>query len=131
MSITLTNPTLVEVNGATVENDTDGAATLKNNDYLANQLVFTLRTGTLQSGDLNAGNYGPYVTVTVDLATGNWWSSDSSANGPKMNGTMSASDLANFQSGVAANRNMIEAFAAGPSGIMPGTQVPWTGSKKL
>jgi hypothetical protein len=124
MSITLTNPTLVEVNNVEIENDTDGAATLKNNDYLSNKVVFTLRTGTLQGGNLNAGNYGPNVTVTVDLATGNWWSSDAATN-TSMSGTMSSTDLANFQAAVTANRNMVEAFAAGPSGIMPGTQVPW------
>jgi hypothetical protein len=119
MSITLTTGKLVQINGATVENNTTGACTLFDVDYLANKATFTLRTGTIQSGNLNAGVYGDTVTVSLDLTTGNYQSS----NG--FSGTITGTQLSQFNTLLKNVRNGNEAFVAATP-IMPGTQVPWT-----
>ena len=119
MSITLTNGTLVQINGATVENDVIGAVTSMTVDYLGQTAVFVLRTGSLLNGNINVGNYGQTVQLTINLATGSWSSSAGQS------GTMGPVALNNFNSQFKADRNTVETFAAGGGNLMPGTQVPW------
>jgi hypothetical protein len=124
MSITLTTGTLVQINGSTVENDTIGACISMHVDYFAQTVTFVFRTGVIASGNLNAGNYGPTITLTVVLATGAWTSFNSST-GASLSGTIGAGALANFVAQLKSDRNLVETFAAGASGILPGTQVSW------
>jgi hypothetical protein len=121
MSITLTTGSLVVVNGTQIENNTTGGESHFSMDFLANTVSFELVQGTIQSGNINAGNYPPKITVTVNLTTGDWFAtSGMSGHIPPSNPQLVA--IANqFK----ADRNAMETFAAGASGIMPGTQVPW------
>lgn len=120
MSITLTNGTLVQINGSTIENDTIGACTSMNVDYFSQMATFVFRTGAIQNGNLNAGIYGPTVTFTVNLVTGLWTASTGQT------GTIGAGALASFNSQIKSDRNLVETFAAGAGAFMPGTQVAWT-----
>ena len=117
--ITLTNGKLVQVNGVTTENDTQGVNVSYHVDFLANTVLFTFNIG---SGAPSAFNISAFfsspTTLTVDLTTGNWVSS----NG--LSGTIGATPLANFVAQTKAIRNTVESFAS--SAIMPGTQTPWT-----
>jgi len=119
MSITLTNGTLVQINGSTIENDTVGACVSMTVDYFSQTATFVFRTGVLQNGNLNAGVYGPTVTLTVNLATGAWSASTGQS------GTISGGALASFNSQVKSDRNLVETFAAGGGAFMPGVQVAW------
>lgn len=119
MSITLTSGTLVQINGSTVENDTVGACTSMLVDYFSQTVTFTFRTGTIQNGNLNAGLYGPTVTLTVNLQTGAWSSSSGQS------GTIGAGALASFNSQMKSDRNLVETFAAGAAALLPGVQVAW------
>lgn len=120
MSITLTSGTLVQINGATVENDTVGACMSMSVDYFSQTVTFVFRTGTLQNGNLNAGLYGPTVTLVVNLSTGAWTASTGQS------GTIGAGALASFNSQIKSDRNLVETFAAGGGAILPGAQVAWT-----
>lgn len=119
MSITLTTPTDVTITGPNPVNETDsiGACMGFTVDFFSGTCTFIFRTGQLSGGNLNPGTFGPTVVVTLNLLTGAW----SSDNGHS--GTVSASQL---NSQFKSDRNLVEVFAAGASGIMPGTQVPWT-----
>jgi hypothetical protein len=121
MSITLTNGKLIQVNGVTVENDSVGATTVLSVDFFASTVSYTLRTGSLIPGppqNLNAGAFGDTVTVTINLISGAWTSS----NG--LNGTIAAGQLTQIQNQFKGDRNLSEQHAVNQS-IMPGTQVPW------
>jgi hypothetical protein len=118
MSITLTTGKLVQVNGATVENNTTGEDMNLDVDYLGNTATFTLKTGTIQAGNLNAGVYGDTVSVTLNLLTGAY----QSTNG--VSGTITSTQLQQFNTLLKNVRNGNEAFVAATA-IMPGTQVPW------
>jgi hypothetical protein len=119
MSITLTTPKKVALNDVVIENNTQGACMGYSIDFFSNTFVATLRTGVVQGGNLNAGVYGDLVTLTVNLTTGAWTSS----NG--LTGTVPGGALANFVNQFKTDRNATESYAAGSSGIMPGVQVPW------
>jgi hypothetical protein len=123
MSITLTTPKKIALNDVVVENNTQGADVSMSMDYLSNVATFIFSIGTVQGTppNLNIGAYAAAdtVTVTLDLTTGNW----SSSNGKS--GTLTGAAFNNFVSQMKATRNSAEVFASGPSAIMPGTQVPW------
>jgi uncharacterized membrane protein YfbV (UPF0208 family) len=118
MSITLTTGKLVQVNGVTLENNTTGADMSFDIDFFANVATFTLRTGVLQSGNLNPGVYGDTVTVSLNMVTGAYQSS----NG--VSGTISGTQLQQFQTMMKNLRNGNEVFVAATP-IMAGIQVPW------
>lgn len=126
MSITLTTPTVVAISGAisAIENDSIGACMAMNVDYFSQTVTFIFRTGSLQGGNLNAGQYGPTVTLVVNLQTGAWNSSNSQTN-QQLSGIIGAGALASFNSQLKSDRNLSETFTSGASGILPGVQVPW------
>ena len=119
MSITLTNPLLVAFNGVTQENDTVGAVVSLDVDYLANVATYKFATGALLNGNLNPGTYGKTVLVTLNLTTGAW----TDYNGHS--GVLSGVAFTNLVAQLKGDRNQAETFAAGASGILPGTQVAW------
>ena len=119
MSITLTTGTNVSINGVSIENDTIGGCTGFLVDFLGNQVTFNLVTGTILNGNINAGNYGTRVSVTVNMTTGQW----ASTNG--LSGTLAGANLTNIVNQFRSDRNLMETFAAGGSGILPGAQVTW------
>ena len=126
MSITLTSPYTVSVNGSQVENDTVGACTGMSLDYLANVLTYSFAIGGLTGSPANL-NIGPYaqtnsqnVIVTVQLLTGGW--SDNHGH----SGTIPGAILNPIITQLLANRNTAEGFVAVSGGLMPGTQVAWT-----
>ena len=125
MSITLTTGTNVQINAVQVENDTIGACMSMHVDYFSQTVTFVFRTGVIQSGNLNAGNYGPTATLVVNLTTGVWTSTNSQTT-TVLSGTVGAGALASFNSQLKSDRNLVETFASGASGILPGVQVAWT-----
>lgn len=126
MSITLTTGTNVSINSVQVENDTIGGCTGFFVDFLGNQVTFNLVTGVILNSNINAGVYGPRVNVTVNLNTGAWAAVNALNQSQVIaSGNVSGPALTNFINQVKSDRNLMETFAAGGSGIMPGTQVPW------
>lgn len=122
--ITLTTPTSVTCSGlvaAGVLSETDNIAGVSwyHVDFLGGTLSFELALGTLANGNVNVGVYPPRITVSISLATGVWTSSTGGS------GTIPGSSLTNIVAQFAANRNNMETFAAGGSGICPGTQSAW------
>jgi len=117
--ITLTTGRLVQINGVTQENDTQGVVTGFTVDFLGNTATFFLSIGSGAPSAFNVAVYNTPVSVTVNLSTGAW----SSSNG--LSGNVSGAALTNFVTQVKGDRNLMETFAAGASGIMPGTQTPW------
>lgn len=117
--ITLTTGKLVAINGVTQENDTQGAVVSYTVDFLANTATFVLQIGSGAPAAFNVGVYSVPITVTVNLVTGAWLSS----NG--LSGTIGGGALANFNTSIKADRNLAEGFSAGGSGILPGTQTAW------
>lgn len=127
MSITLTQPVGVTITGPNPVSETDsiGACTNMNVDYFAQTVTFVFRTGTIVNSNLNAGVYGPTVTLVVNLTTGAW-TAFNSLSGASSSGTIGAGALASFNSQLKSDRNLVETFAAGGGQLLPGTQVPWT-----
>ena len=121
MSITLTTPTGVTITGPNPVSETDsvGACMSMSVDYFSQTVTFVFRTGTIVSGNLNAGLYGPSPTLTVNLTSGAWSSSTGQS------GTIGAGALASFNSQIKSDRNLVETFAAGAGALLPGVQVPW------
>lgn len=119
MSITLTTPQSVVINGTTIENDTAGFVTSYSIDFIANLAYIYLNQGTVSGNVATVGHYGGSANFTVNLITGAWTASNGGA------GTFSGPGLASFLSEIKADRNLMETFAAGSSGLMPGTQVAW------
>ena len=126
MSITLTTPYTVSVNGSQVENDTIGGCSGYTLDFLASVLTYTFIVGTL-TGNPPALNSGPYaqlqgqsVTVTVNLKTGAW--SDNHNHG----GTIPSIILTPIVATAISNRNTSEGFVAVSGGLMPGSLTAWT-----
>jgi hypothetical protein len=122
--ITLTTPTQVTCTGlvsAGVLSETDNVAGVSTFtvDFLSGTVTFTLILGTLLNGNVNAGVYPPRINVTVNLATGAW----NSSNG--LSGTINPASLTSVISQFASDRNLMETFSAGASGILPGTQTAW------
>jgi hypothetical protein len=119
MSITLTSGKLVAINGVTQENDSVGAVTLMEVDYVTGNVRFCLKTGSINGLTLAPGVYGEDVTLIINAITGNWRDSNGHS------GNIAGATLTNFVSQMKAIRNTVETFAAGASGVMPGTQVAW------
>ncbi len=117
--ITLTTGQLVQINGVTKENDTQGVVTGFSVDFLGNTATFHLSIGSGAPSAFNIGVYNAPVDVTVNLSTGVW----TSTNG--FSGTVAGAALTSFNNQVKADRNLMETFASGNSNIMPGTQVAW------
>jgi len=117
MSITLTNPATVAVNGVTAESDANTAVT-----YLELLYPFSLRIfvsyGTTTGQVFAPGTVLPKVIITISLHDGTW----SSSNG--LSGTLSPAQLSNMQAEALNIRNGLESLIA--SGITPGTFVAWT-----
>jgi hypothetical protein len=126
MSITLTTPYVISVNGAQAENDAAGACTGMSVDYLGNVMVYTFSIGNLSGNPSNlvAGSYAiannQQITITVQLLTGAW--SDNHGH----NGTIPPSILNPIVAQLLSNRNSAESFMSVSGGLLPGTQVPWT-----
>ncbi|HEV2399495.1 MAG TPA: hypothetical protein VGS27_21305 [Candidatus Sulfotelmatobacter sp.] len=120
MSITLTTGVLLQLNGATIENDVSGFVSAFHVDFLTNSVLITLLQGNVVGNVASQGQYGATVNVTVNLSTGAWTSSNGKA------GTVTGASFTTFVSQMKADRNLMETFAAGASGIMPGTQVAWS-----
>ncbi|SRR6266436_342105 len=118
--ITLTTGKLVAINGVTQENDTIGGIVSMHVDYLAQTVTFVLQIGQLVSNNINVGAYSSPVTVTINLVTGAWTSSGGQS------GTVGAGALTTLNNQFKSDRNAVETFAAGGSGILPGTTVAWT-----
>lgn len=127
MSITLTSPVGVTITGPNPvsENDTVGACMSMNVDYFAQTVTFIFRTGTIVNNNLNAGAYGPTVTLTVSLTTGAW-TAFNSLSGVTTSGTIGGAALTSFNNQLKSDRNLVETFAAGGGALLPGTQVAWT-----
>jgi hypothetical protein len=119
MSITLTNKEIFSVGGvATETNDTSANMRIGISFDNPNQCVLDFKAGTIISGFLVPGQHGSYITLTVDLLTGNWISN----TGQK--GTIPAGSLANFVAQFKTLRNAAESYMVGQN-LIPGTQVPW------
>jgi len=134
MSINLTTPYTVSINGTQVENDTVGACVGSSVDYLARTLTYVFKIGTLTGSPSNL-NVGPIaqqqnqtVTVTVYVGptqggqtTGQWW-----LNGVLQASIIPAATLNPIITQLLSNRNTAEGFVAVSGGLMPGTQVAWS-----
>lgn len=133
MSITLTNPYTVVVNGVQVEDDTVGACTSLSIDFIGRTYTVVYKLGTLTGNppDLNVGPYAQAtqtVTVTVYVGPttstqtfGQWW-----LNGALQASIIPTATLNSFVTQILGDRNTAEGFVSVAGGLMPGTQVPWT-----
>ena len=124
MSITLTTPKKVDINGVTQEHNTQGATVSMQVDFLANTATFKLHIGTVEGTppNLNIGVYSEELTVVVDLATGKFTVLETGVTG-----TVPSGALNTFIGQLKGDRNQSETLATlgGAQAIMPGTQVPW------
>src|SRR5271157_87243 len=68
MSITLTTPYTVLVNGTQVENDTIGACVSQSVDYIARMMTYVFKIGTLTGSPANL-NIGPYAQINGNTIT--------------------------------------------------------------
>lgn len=134
MSITLTTPYTVTINGVQVENDIVGACTGSSMDYIANILTYNFKIGTLTGSgatlNLNVGPYaqlqGQNITValyvgptTATQTFGQWW----------LNGILQGTIVPSIDiptSNLLSDRNTAESFVAVAGGLMPGSLVSWT-----
>ena len=133
MSITLTSPYTVSINGSTVETDTIGACVASSVDYLARTLTYVFKVGTLTGSPVNL-NVGPYAqtngqTVTVMVyigpttatqTTGQWY-----LNGILQGTIIPGGTINPIISTILGDRNTAEGFVAVPGGLMPGSVTPW------
>jgi hypothetical protein len=123
MSITLTTPKQVSINGVVQENDTQGAATVLHYDFMSNIATLRFDIGSGAPAAFNIGVYNVPITLTVNMTTGVWSAVD--ATGLTVgSGTFSGAGFVSFQNQFKSIRNSAESFAA--TQFMPGTQVPWT-----
>lgn len=123
MSITLTTPKKVDINGVTQENSTDGAAVMMHVDYLANTATFIMHIGTIVGTppNLNIGVYSSSLTVVIDLKAGTYKVLETGQAG-----AVPTAELDKFNTQIKAERNEAEVLATlGVQPIMPGTHVPW------
>lgn len=128
MSITLTTPFVVNIQGSQVENDTVGAMTSTSIDFIGRTQTTTFQIGTLVNNPTSNLNAGPQAqlqnqnyTIIVHMDTGAW-SDNHGHSGTIAPGTI----LTNIQTSAVSSRNTGESFMAVPGGLMPGTIVPWT-----
>lgn len=117
MSITLTTGKLVAINGVTQENDTQGAAVSLDMDWMGNIGTVRFSVGSGAPSAFNIGVYDTPITLTVNMTTGAWTSTNGSS------GTFAGAGFTNFQNQFKAIRNAAETFAA--SQFLPGVQVAW------
>ena len=133
MSITLTTPYTVSVNGTQVEDDTIGAVTSISIDYIGCLLTVVYKIGTLigSPSTFNAGPYaqlnGKTITVIVYIGPttasqtyGMWW-----LNGALQSSIVPSASLTNTISTAISWWNTAESFASVSGGLLPGTQVAW------
>lgn len=121
--ITLTTP--FSISGSITESDTQGGNTSYTVDFNNNTVTFYFVIGSVSGasvvpGPVAATTANGALTVTVNMSTGVW----SSSNGKS--GTLSGTAFTNIVAAFKSIRNQAEAFAAGAAAIMPGTQVAWT-----
>jgi hypothetical protein len=120
-SITLTNPSVLNVNGSPVETNATSALTelVVNYGGTTNTGSTRLRFCYGNGGNtFTAGSQIPCVVMQIDLATGAWTASTGQS------GTLPATPLSNFQTAMRNIRNNLEVSAIN-TGVLPGTQVPW------
>jgi hypothetical protein len=124
--IKLTTPFVVEIGGALVENDVDGACTSIVTDFQARIQTVTFQVGTIQGTPpaLNPGaqaqlNNQTYI-LTTHMDTGVW--SDNHGH----SGTLPPSYLNPIQQQSIADRNDAEQPMSVQGGLMPGVFTPWT-----
>lgn len=106
------------VGGAVTETVDAAAVTSFRVDYLANQIRWEVASGQVAGDNLSPGPHGQRVSITVDLATGNWRASSGQS------GTFPANTLAAMEATFNAIRNTLESYVIA-GGIVPGTAVPW------
>jgi hypothetical protein len=124
MSITLTTPKTVSINGVQQENDTQGAATLLSYDFLANVATLRFSIGSGAPSAFNVGVYDTPILLTVNMTTGAWTAVNTQSGTGVGSGTFSGAGFTSFQSQFKSIRNAAETFAS--TQFMPGTQVAWT-----
>lgn len=129
MSITLTTPTVASVTGVNPISETDSQGGITNTDIDHNAQVasFTLKQGAASGQALIPGTYLglSVITIQVNMTTGAWTSFDDKNPMNNKAGTFTGAAFTNFVNSMKTLRNMVETFAAGNSGILPGTQVNW------
>ena len=118
MSITLTNPTTLSINGLTVESDANAALTYMEVVYPTQVRLF-YSYGSTSGQVFTPGSTVGKVIVTVNLVTGAWTSTSGTS------GTMSGAGLTALQNAAINLQNAFENFAVNNS-IIAGTQVAWT-----
>jgi hypothetical protein len=134
MSITLTTPFTVSLNGVQVENDTNGACIGYSMDYIGRQLTYYFNLGTLAGSPTNLvsgpqaqiQNKNIQVTVYVGSTTatqtfGQWY-----LNGVLQGSLVPAATLNPIVTQLLANRNSAESFVAVAGGLLPGSVTAWT-----
>lgn len=124
MSITLSSPQTVSINGVQVESDTQGAATQLSYDFLANIATLRFDIGSGAPAAFNIAVYNVPAILTVNMTTGVWSAVNPISGALLGSGTFSGAGFAAFQNQFKAIRNAAEGFAA--SQFMPGTEVAWT-----
>jgi hypothetical protein len=124
MSITLTTPQLVAINGSTVENDTQGAATLLDYNFLSNVATIKFDIGSGAPSAFNVAVYDTPIILTVNMTTGVWSAVQSVTGIIAGSGTFSGAGFTSFQNQFKSIRNAAETFAS--TTFMLGTQVAWT-----
>jgi len=122
MSITLTTPKQVSINGVVQENDTQGAATVLHYDFNSNVASWRFDIGSGAPSTFNIGVYNVPITLTVNMTTGAWTAESTGVT--LGSGTFSGAGFTSFQNQFKTIRNAAETFAANQ--FMPGTQVAWT-----
>ena len=129
MSITLTSPVVLTINGIT-ETDTIGVCTSIVQNFQAMTMTVTYNIGTALTGTplgLNQGTFsitnGYTLTVLFNLNTGVWSYTYAGNSG---GGTLTGTTLTTQQTQFIAARNQMESFVAVAGGLMPGTIVSWT-----
>jgi len=126
MSIALTTPFTVSINGVQVENDTVGACTGYTVDFIANTMTYFFQIGSLSGSPPNlvagsiAALQNKFIQVTVNLLTAAWTDNLGGS------GTVPSATLNPIIAAFIANRNSAEAFVAVSGGLMPGTVTNWT-----
>ena len=121
VTILATSVTTSGLVAAGVTSGTDASAAVSGFvvDFLAGTVMFELVLGTLAGNVINIGVYVPRIHVTVNLATGAWFTDNGRS------GTIPVANLSGIISQFAGDRNLMEQFAAG-NGILPGTQTAWS-----
>ena len=118
VSITLTVPKAISVNGVQTENDTAGACIAFSVDTFSTTLHAVFKIGTVSGGNIVPGPLGDTVDLAIDYTTGKWVSGG-------LSGTLGGAGLTAVQNAVKNYRNALESFASGAANIIPGVQVAW------